>query len=88
MLVLEDLVDLHRFVQLQLLWHSLLGIDLNYYDIEWFALETNQDHSFIFEIAPKYCISDSFIVSVYIDNLWVDQLCCRGLILTILKKSK
>ena len=63
MLVLEDLVDLHRFVQLQLLWHSLLGIDLNYYDIEWFALETNQDHSFIFEIAPKYCISDSFVDS-------------------------
>ena len=24
------------------------------------ALETNRDHSAIFEIAPKYCISDSF----------------------------
>ena len=36
------------------------GINLNYCDIEWFALETNRDHSVIFEIAPKYCISDSF----------------------------
>ena len=35
------------------------GIDLDYRDIEWFALET--DHSVIFEIAPKYCISDSCV---------------------------
>ena len=34
-------------------------IDLDYCDIEWFALET--DHSVVFEIAPKYCISDSFV---------------------------
>ena len=37
------------------------GIDLDYCDIEWFALETNRDHSIVFEIAPKYCISDSFV---------------------------
>ena len=37
------------------------GIDLGYCDIEWFALETNRDHSVIFEIASKYCISDSFV---------------------------
>ena len=37
------------------------GIDLDYCDIEWIALETNRDHSVSFEIAPKYCISDSFI---------------------------
>ena len=37
------------------------GIDLDYCDIEWFALETNQDLPFVFEIAPKYCISDSFV---------------------------
>ena len=30
-------------------------------DIEWFALETNRDHSVIFEITSKYCISDSFV---------------------------
>ena len=36
-------------------------IDLNYCDIEWFALEVNRDHSVVFEIAPKYCILDSFV---------------------------
>ena len=44
MLVLEGLVDLHRTVQLQLLqW----GIDLDYRDIEWFALETEIILSFL-----------------------------------------
>ena len=38
------------------------GIDLDYCDIEWFALETNRDHSVIFEIAPKYCMRDTEIV--------------------------
>ena len=37
------------------------GIDLNYCDIEWYALEMNGDHSVIFEIAPKSCISDYFV---------------------------
>ena len=37
------------------------GIDLNYWDIECFALEMNGDHSVIFEIVSKYCISDSFV---------------------------
>ena len=37
------------------------GIDLDYCDIESFALEMNRDHSVIFEIAPKYCISDYFV---------------------------
>ena len=37
------------------------GIDLDYYDIEWFALEMNRDHSVVFEIASKYCIWDSFV---------------------------
>ena len=35
------------------------GIDSDYCDIEWFALEMNRDHSVVFEIASKYCISDS-----------------------------
>ena len=34
---------------------------MNYRDIEWFALETNRDHSVVFEIASKYCMSDSFV---------------------------
>ena len=37
------------------------SIDLDYCDIEWFALEMNRDHSVIFEIASKYCISDSLV---------------------------
>ena len=37
------------------------GIDLDYCDIEWFALEMNRDYSVVFEIASKYCISDSFV---------------------------
>jgi len=32
------------------------GIDLDYCDTEWFALEMNRDHPVIFETAPKYCI--------------------------------
>ena len=36
-------------------------IDFNYSHIEWFALETNRDLSVIFEIASKYCISDSLV---------------------------
>ena len=61
MLVLKGLVGLHRTVQLQLLQCYWLGIDLDYCDIEWFALEMNRDHSVVFESASKYCISDSFV---------------------------
>ena len=34
------------------------GINLDYCDIEWFALETNRDHSVVSEIVSKYCILD------------------------------
>ena len=61
MLVLEDLVGLHRTVQLQLLQHYWWGIDLDYCDIEWLALKTNRDHLVVFEIALKYSILDSFV---------------------------
>ena len=61
MLVLKGLVGLHRTVQLQLLQHYWSGIHLDYHDIEWFILEMNRDHSVVFEIASKYCISDSFV---------------------------
>ena len=37
------------------------GIDLNYCDIQWFALEMNRHHSVVFEVASKYCILDSFV---------------------------
>ena len=58
MLVLKGLVGLHRTIQLQL-QHYWLGYRLGFYDIEWFALEMNRDHSVVFEIASKYYISDS-----------------------------
>ena len=61
MLVLEGLVGLQRTVQRQLLHVTGWGIDLDYCDIEWFALETKRDHSVVFEIAAKYCISDSLV---------------------------
>ena len=61
MLVLRGLVGLHRTVQLQLLQCNGWGIDLDYCDIEWFALEMNRGHSDVFEIASKYCILDSFV---------------------------
>ena len=34
---------------------------LKYILYEWFALEMNQDHSVVFETAPKYCVLDSFV---------------------------
>ena len=61
MLVLKGLVGLDRTIQFQLLQLTGWGIGFDYYDIEWFALETNRDHSVVFEIASKYCISDSFV---------------------------
>ena len=61
MLVLKRLVGLHKTVQLSFFSITGWGIDLDYCDIECFALETNRDHSVIFEIASKYCILDSFV---------------------------
>ena len=61
MLVLKGLVGLHRTIQLQLLRVTGWGRDLDYCDIEWFALETNIGHSVVFEIASKYCILDSLV---------------------------
>ena len=40
-LVLEGFVGLHRPFNFNLFSISGQGIDLDYYDIEWFALETN-----------------------------------------------
>ena len=61
MLVLKGLVGLHKTIELQFLQRYWLRIDLDNCDIEWFALETNRDHSVVFETASKYCISDSFV---------------------------
>ena len=61
MLVLKDLVVFIEPFNFSFFSITGWGIDLDYCDIEWFALEINRNHSVIFEIASKYCISDSFV---------------------------
>ena len=34
---------------------------MDYHDTERFALEKNRDHSVVFEIPSRYCISESFL---------------------------
>ena len=58
MLVLKGLVGLIELFNFSFFCVTGRDIDLDYCDIEWLALETNRDH---FEIASKYCISDSFV---------------------------
>ena len=60
MLVLKGLVFIEPF-NFSFFSVTGWGIDLDYCDTEWFALEMNRDHSVVFEIASKYCISDSFV---------------------------
>ena len=60
MLVLEGLVGFIEPFNVSFFSITGQGIDLDYCDIERFALEMNRDHSVVFKIASKYCISDSF----------------------------
>ena len=60
-LALEGLVGLHRVIQINFFSVSGWGIDLDYCNIAWFALEMNRDHSVIFEIVSKYCILESLV---------------------------
>ena len=48
MLILEGIGGLPRTIQLHLFGINGWSIDLNYSDIECFALEMNRDHSVIF----------------------------------------
>ena len=57
-LVLKGLVGLQRTFSFFSI--TVWGIDLDYRDTEWFALETNRDHCVIFETAPKYYILESY----------------------------
>ena len=57
----EDLQDVLETFNFSFFSITGSGIYLDYCDIEWFALEMNKDHSVIFEIAPKYCFSESFV---------------------------
>ena len=51
--MLEGLVGLYRTVRFSFFSITGWGIDLDYCDTEWFALERNRDHCIIFEIASK-----------------------------------
>ena len=53
MLVLEVLVDLHRTFNFSFFHITGWGIDLDYSDIEWLALETNRDHSVVLRLHPS-----------------------------------
>ena len=71
-LVLEWVVGLHRTVQFQLLLHQWLGIDLDYCDVEWFALKMNRDHS-VFQLRENcftefccFCQTSLWIIHRYI----------------------
>ena len=72
MLVLESVVGLIEPFNCSFFSVTGQGTDLDYCDIEWFALETNRDHSVIFEIASKYCILDCFI------DYDVYSICSKG----------
>ena len=61
LLVLKGLVGLLESFNFSFFSITGWGIDLDYCDTEWFALEMNRDHSVVFEIASKHCISDSFV---------------------------
>ena len=61
MLVLKGLVCIIELLYFSFFSVTGQGIDLDYCDIEWFALEMIRDLIVIFEIASKYCISDSFV---------------------------
>ena len=61
MLVLKGLVGFIEPFNFSFFIITGWGIDLDYCDIECFALEMNRDHSVVFEIASKYGISDSSV---------------------------
>ena len=58
-LILEGLVGFIESFNFSFFGISGWGIGLDYCNIEWFVLEMNRDHSVVFEVALKYCISDS-----------------------------
>ena len=61
LVLLTEFLGLHRTFNFSFFSVTGWGIDLDYGDIEWFALETNRYHSVALEIASKYCILDSFV---------------------------
>ena len=70
MLVLKGLVGLHRTFKFSFFSITGLDIDLDYHDVEWFALEVNRDHSVIFESSidcDGYSISSKGLLPKVVD---------------------
>ena len=59
--ILEGVVGLHRTSNFSFFSISGWGTVLDYYDVEWFALEMNQDHFVVFDVAPEYYNLDCFV---------------------------
>ena len=90
LVVIEGLLIIIELFNFSFFGISVWAIDLDYCDIEWFALEMNRDHSVIFEIAPMYCILDCFVdyegysiyskgflpTAVEIMVIWIKFACC------------
>ena len=70
-LVLERLLRLHETIQLQLLQHYWLGHRLGLLRCCMICLETNRDHSVIFEIASNNCTADH--LTCLLRNLYAGQ---------------
>ena len=73
MLVLKGLVGLHRTVQLSFFSITGWGIDLDYHDIEWFALEMNRDHSVVFEMHPSTAFQTLLLTTMATPFLLMDS---------------
>ena len=58
--VLEVILSLIELINFSFFSVTSWGIDLDYCDIEWFALEMKRSF-IVFEIASKYRISVSFV---------------------------
>ena len=80
MLVLEGLVGLIELFNFSFFSVTHRSIDLDYHDTEWFALETNRDHSIISETASKYCISDSLLT---LSLTLCYSISCKGFLPTV-----
>ena len=52
-IVLEGLVSFIELFNFSFFSITGQGIDLDYRDIEWFALETNRDHSVVLRLHPS-----------------------------------
>jgi len=51
------------------------GIDLDYCDIEWFALETNRDNSIVFEIASSYTAFWTLLLTMMATPFFLRDYC-------------